>query len=81
MARTALDGFDQLGAAAAHHQSDGVAAVGVGVLEEVAEAAVGLAAAAGAAEENFEHRAGDEGALAVLGAPDLYWTVGGGVSI
>ena len=52
-----LDGLNQLGARAAHHQADGILAVSAGMRPELAENAVSFAAAASAAEENLEHRA------------------------
>src|SRR5262249_53826536 len=52
-----FDGFHQLGARAAHHQADGIPAIAAGMSAELAEHAVSLAAAASAAEEDFEHLA------------------------
>src|SRR5262249_13941000 len=46
-----------LGARAAHHQADGIPAIAAGMSAELAEHAVSLAAAASAAEEDFEHLA------------------------
>jgi hypothetical protein len=52
-------------------------AVFVGVDHELAQYAVRLAAAARAAIEHLEHRAGDEGRLrACLRAPDDAWSSG-----
>ena len=52
-----FDGLNQLGARAAHHQADGILAVSAGMRPELAEHAVSFAAAASAAEEDFEHLA------------------------
>src|SRR5262245_52415974 len=50
-----FDGFHKFGARAAHHQADGILAIAAGMSAKLAEHAVSLAAAASAAEEDFEH--------------------------
>src|SRR5262245_56030007 len=50
-----FDGFHQLGARATHHQADGILAIAAGMSAKLAEHTVSLAAAASAAEEDFEH--------------------------
>src|SRR5262245_51367927 len=52
-----FDGFHQLGTRATYHQADRILAIPAGVSAELAEHPIGLAAAAGATEEDFEHLA------------------------
>ena len=49
--------FHQFGARATHHQADGILAIAAGMSTELAEHPIGLAAAASAAKEDFEHLA------------------------
>src|SRR5215475_4367556 len=53
----ALDGFHKLRSGPPDHQADGIPAIAAGMSAELAEHAVSLAAAASAAEEDFEHPA------------------------
>src|SRR5262245_58052319 len=59
----ALDRLEELHALAPDHQPDSVLSVQIGMGSPFAEHPVRLAAAAGAAEEHLEHRAGEQGRL------------------